>query len=98
MLNYERFLFSLFAVDLAGAKQHLENWQYHEAEPYWMTKRAAGLAEIGLLSEAEEISRESLENIRKKLNQKSGSTDLSLVSQESYSMLLTQYITKCRSS
>lgn len=92
LLNYERFLFSLFAVDLAGAKQHLENWQYHEAEPYWMTKRAAGLAEIGLLSEAEEISRESLENIRKKLNQKSGSTDLSLVSQESYSMLLTQYI------
>lgn len=92
LLNYEKYLFNLFALDLTAAKQQLSNWEFHEAEPYWMTKRAAGLAEIGLLNEAEKISRESLENIRKKLNQKSGPKDFSLVSQESYAMLLTKYI------
>lgn len=92
LLNYEKFLFSLFAIDLTAAKQHLENWQYNETEPYWMIKRAAGLAEIGLLSEAEKVSKESLEHIRRKLNQKSGLTDFSLVSQESYAMFLTRFI------
>lgn len=91
-LNYEGFLFSLFTLDLPNAKQRLENWQPNEAQPYWMCKRAAALAEIGLLSEAETISREALENVRKKLNQKVGTADLTLVSLESNAMLLGKYI------
>ena len=91
-LNYEGFLFSLFTLDLPNAKQRLENWRPNEAQPYWMAKRAAGLAEIGLLSEAETISRDALENIRKKLNQKVGTVDLTLVSLESNAMLLGKYI------
>ncbi|HDR15396.1 MAG TPA: hypothetical protein ENN79_07955 [Desulfobacteraceae bacterium] len=91
-LNYEGFLFSLFTLDLPNAKQRLENWRPNEAQPYWMAKRAAGLAEIGLLSEAETISRDALENVRKKLNQKVGTTDLTLVSLESNAMLLGKYI------
>lgn len=91
-LNYEGFLFSLFTLDLPNAKQRLENWRPNEAQPYWMAKRAAGLAEIGLLNEAETISRDALENIRKKLNQKVGTADLTLVSLESNAMLLGKYI------
>lgn len=91
-LNYEGFLFSLFTLDLPNAKQRLENWRPNEAQPYWMCKRAAALAEIGLLSEAETISREALENVRKKLNQKVGTADLTLVSLESNAMLLGKYI------
>jgi len=91
-LHYEGFLFSLFTLDLPNAKQRLENWRPNEAQPYWMAKRAAGLAEIGLLSEAETISRDALENVRKKLNQKVGTGDLTLVSLESNAMLLGKYI------
>jgi len=91
-LNYEGFLFSLFTLDLPNAKQRLENWRPNEAQPYWMAKRAAGLAEIGLLGEAETIARDALENVRKKLNQKVGTADLTLVSLESNAMLLGKYI------
>jgi hypothetical protein len=91
-LNYEDFLFSLFTLDPPNAKQRLENWRPNETQPYWMAKRAAGLAEIGLLSEAETISRDALENVRKKLNQKVGTADLTLVSLESNAMLLGKYI------
>lgn len=91
-LNYEGFLFSLFTLDLPNAKQRIENWRPNETQPYWMAKRAAGLAEIGLLSEAETISRDALENVRKKLNQKVDTSDLILVSLESNAMLLGKYI------
>ncbi|MDY6990824.1 MAG: anti-phage defense-associated sirtuin Dsr2 [Thermodesulfobacteriota bacterium] len=91
-LNYEGFLFCLFTLDLPNAKQRLENWRPNEAQPYWMAKRAAGLAEIGLLSEAETIARDALVNVRKKLNQKVGTVDLTLVSLESNAMLLGKYI------
>jgi len=91
-LNYDGFLFSLFTLDIPEAKQRLENWRPNAAQPYWTAKRAAGLAEVGLLGEAETIVRDALENIRKKLNQKVGATDLTLVSLESNAMLLGKYI------
>lgn len=91
-LHYEGFLFSLFTLELPKAKQRLENWRPNEAHPYWMVKRAAGLAEIGLVSEAETVVKNALENVRKKLNQKVGVTDISLVSLESNAMLLGKYI------
>ncbi len=91
-LNYEGFLFSLFMLDLPNAKHRLENWRSNEAQPYWMAKRAAALAEIGLLNEAETIIRDALENIRKKLNQRIGATDFTLFSLESNAMLLGKYV------
>lgn len=91
-LNYEGYLFNLFILDLPGAKKSLENWRPNDAQPYWMAKRAAALAEIGLLREAETIVRDALESIRKKLNQKVDATDLTLLSLESYAMLLGEYI------
>lgn len=91
-LNYEGFLLALFTLDLPNAKQRLENWRPNESQPYWMAKRAAALAEIGMLTEAETIVKDALDSIRKKLNQKVGTSDLALVSQESYAMLMGKFI------
>ncbi len=91
-LNYEEYLFNLFKLDLPNAKQSLEQWRPNESQPYWVIKKASALAEMGQLNEAATIVKDALENIRKKLNQKAGVSDLTLVSQESYAMLLARYI------
>lgn len=91
-LKYEGFLFSLFTLDLPTAKQRLEEWRSNDSQPYSMIKRAAGLAELGLINEAETVSKYALENIRKKLNQKADVADFTLVSLESNAMLLGEYI------
>jgi len=91
-LSYEGFLFSLFVLDLPNTKQRLENWRPNDSQPYWVTKRAAALAEIGQLKEAETLAKEAIENIRRKLNQKVGSPDHTLVSLESNAMLVGKYI------
>jgi len=91
-LNYERFLFSLFTLDLPNAKQQLENWRPNEAQPYWMAKRAAALAEIGLLNEIDDQIQLSLVESRKKSKNDTGSPDYLTVSKEAYQMLLLRYI------
>lgn len=91
-LNYEGFLFSLFTLDLPNAKQRLENWRPNEAQPYWMAKRAAGLAEIGQVNDTDEQIRLSLVESRKKSNDEHTSTGYQSVSDESYQMLLFRYV------
>lgn len=91
-LHYENFLFNLFILDLPNAKQSLERWETNESQPYWMAKRAAALGEIGLLNEAETLVKDALVIIRKKLNQKAGPPDITLLSLESNAMLLGKYI------
>jgi hypothetical protein len=91
-LTYEDYLFSLFSLDVPKAKQVLEKWQPNESQPYWMIKRASALAEMGFINEAEASSMNALENIRRKLNQNTGVTAISLFSLESYAMVLGGYI------
>ncbi len=91
-INYERFLYNIFILDIESAIQNLENWHPKESQPYWLVKRAAALGEIGLLEEAEPLSQEALHSIRKKRNQKTKSNDLNLVSKESYAMVIGKYI------
>ncbi len=90
--NYEGVLFSLFSLDLPNVKERLAHWQPNESQPYWRAKRAAVLAEIGLLNEAESLSRNALDSIRKKNKQKIGVSNITLFSQESNAMLLGKYI------
>ena len=90
--HYERGLFALFALNLQELKEILAGWQVNESLPFWEAKRAGLLAEIGQVDDAEKILERSLKNIRSKLNLKSISSDYSLVSQESYVMLLLQYV------
>lgn len=91
-LSYERALQALFALDLPRLKRLLNEWPGNHALPFWETKRAGLLAEIGLLEEAERILTTALEAIRSKLNLKPVKADYSLVSQEAYTMLLLWYV------
>lgn len=91
-LNYEGFLFNLFTLDLPIAKQRLEHWRPNEAQPYWMTKRAAALAEIGQLNDTDEQIRLSLVESRKKSNDDNASSGYLSVSNESLQMLVLRYV------
>ena len=91
-LYYEGFLFSLFTLDLPNAKQRLENWRPNEAQPYWMAKRAAALAEIGLLNEMDDQIRLSLVETRKKSHSSTNLPRCLSFSNEAYQMVLLRYI------
>ena len=90
--HYEQGLFALFALNLQELKKILAGWQVNESLPFWEAKRAGLLAELGQVDEAKKILERSLKNIRSKLNLKPISSDYSLVSQESFVMLLLQYV------
>ncbi|HQM85750.1 MAG TPA: SIR2 family protein, partial [bacterium] len=91
-LNYEKALFLLFKLDVSELKKHLQGWVVNSSQPFWNAKKAGLLAEIGQLDDAEKILEQSLKNIRSKLNLKPISTDYSLVSQESFVMLMIKYV------
>lgn len=91
-LKYECFLFSLFTLDLSNAKKQLENWHPNETQPYWMAKRAAGLAEIGTLSRLDDKIQLSLVESRKKNKNYATSPDYQTISHEAYQMLLLRYV------
>lgn len=91
-LAYESALQALFTLDLPGLKDSLKAWPSSQALPFWETKRAALLAEIGQLEEAETILVTALDAIRSKLKLKPVKADYSLVSQEAYTMLLLQLV------
>ena len=90
--HYERGLYALFGLNLQELKEILAEWQVNESLPFWEAKRAGLLAEIGQVDEAKKILERSLKDIRSKLNLKSITSDYSLVSQESFIMLILQYV------
>lgn len=91
-LNYEGFLFTLFTLDQPNAKQCPENWRPNEAQPYWMAKRAAAFAEIGLMNEMDDQIQLSLVESRKKTKNDTSSPVYLTVSNEAYQMLLLRYV------
>lgn len=90
--QYERGLYALFGLNVAELNKILTEWQVNESLPFWEAKRAGLLAEIGQVDEAKKILEQSLNGIRSKLNLKPITSDYSLVSQESFVMLLLQYV------
>ena len=90
--HYERGLYALFGLNLRELKEILAGWQVNESLPFWEAKRAGLLAELGQIDEAKKILERSLKDIRSKLNLKPITSDYSLVSQESFVMLLLQYV------
>ena len=86
--HYERTLFSMFSLDLDEVKQRLQEWPENDAHPFWSAKKAALMAEIGLLDEAERVLALSLEAIRTKSNLTPTHSDYTLASQESFVMFL----------
>ncbi|MDO6384150.1 anti-phage defense-associated sirtuin Dsr2 [Leptospira santarosai] len=92
IFKYEVSLFYYFTLDLLNLKNHLENWIPNESLPFWESKRAGLLAELGSSQEAERILEKNLSFVRNRVNLKPVSSDYSNVSQEAYIMLLFKYI------
>ncbi len=91
-LDYERFLYNLFTLNLSEAKKSLEEW--NSEQPYWRAKRAAALAEIGCENNTEEKIRLALVESRKQGNTNNTAKKIPPYSEESYLMLLLRYINK----
>lgn len=95
-LNYQGVLFSLFTLDLPKTKQRLETWRPNESQPYWMSKRAAILAELGHYDSITEIITLALNASRKKNNTDSTTPDYHSISNESFQILLLRYVKDAR--
>ena len=85
---YERALSALFELNLQKLRKSIEEWPSDNSLPFWEAKKAGLLAEIGQVDNAGMILKNSLEAIRAKSNLKPITTDYSLVSEESFVMLL----------
>ena len=89
-LHHERAMFALFALNLDELKRCVEEWQESDAHPFWNAKKAAVMAEIGFVEEAERLLEVSLEAIRAKSNLMPTHNSYTLASQESYVMFVRQ--------
>jgi SIR2-like domain len=87
---YERCLFALFRLDHEAARGILAEWDKSLGDSFWQVKRAAILAEIGELEQAEALVEAALANIR--LRQRSHDHDYTLFSQEGWALLLLKGI------
>jgi len=91
-VHYERCLYALFSLRITDVREQIRLWPKNESLPFWEAKRAALMAELGDIDEAEKIFEKSLSNIRKQLNLSPVSNDYSLVSREAHLMLLLRYV------
>ena len=87
-LMLEEALHALSQFDPAEAKRLLTNWKTDVSLPFWESRRAALMAELGEISAAHSILESSLSAIRRQLSRKPIIDDYTLVSQESVVMLL----------
>lgn len=90
--HYERAMFALFVLDLPQLMKELADWPTVDALPFWAAKKAALLAEVGVLDEAESCLQHALQTIRAKSNLKPTRGDFTLPSQESLLMLLLKTV------
>ena len=88
--HYEQILFSLSRFDLLKVTAALQQWPNAPELPFWEARRAAVMAEIGNLAEAERIAEAVLEKIRSRLQP--FVTDYSTLSQEGWVMCLLDAI------
>jgi len=89
---YEQCLQALFTLEPNKLKQLIKEWPSNDSLPFWEAKKAGLLAELGLLNESELLLEKSLALIRTQLNLSPVNNDFAWVSQESYIMLLLQYV------
>jgi hypothetical protein len=87
---HEECLFHLFRLDQERAHSTLEEWPEAPTLPLWEVRRAAVLAELGLLDEAERVAGRALETVRSRM-QPYGA-DHALLSQEGLALVLLEGI------
>ena len=89
---YEKSLCALFDMHLPNLQRTLAEWPTNYEVPFCEAKRAGLLAEAGAVSDALRIAQRSLHVIRSQLPETRQITDYSLLSQESYVMVLLRYL------
>ncbi|MDQ1251371.1 MAG: hypothetical protein QG646_444 [Euryarchaeota archaeon] len=89
-LFYEKCLFFLFKSNQEEVRKCLESWPQIDDLPFWETKRASILAELGNLDEAEKIAERALQKVR--LQIQPYEVDCLTLSQEGLIMFLLKYI------
>ncbi|RIJ46073.1 hypothetical protein D1614_20315 [Maribellus luteus] len=90
--QYEKVLYHLFKFDFEKCLEILQEWPRLENLSYWEIKKGCLLAELGNISDSYNIIENSIKEIRKRLNLMPIKNDFELVSLESYSILLSSYI------
>ena len=91
---YEGFLFSLFTLDLIEVVRRLENWKPVTSQPYWVSKHAAAVAEIGFSNDYFENVTFSLFETRKRRERGMKSNKYLAASKEAYQMLFVRFVGK----
>jgi hypothetical protein len=92
--HYERCLKKVFSLDMLETKEEIDLWAGNSSLPYWETKKAGLLSEIGYLDEAQAILETSLKDVRSKLYLNPVKNDYSTVSQEASILQLLDYVQK----
>ena len=87
-LHYECAMLALFELDVQKLKTCLEEWPDNPSLSFWSAKKAGLLAEVGQMDKARNLLKHALDSIRDRLNLTPTTTDFSLVSAESFVMLL----------
>jgi hypothetical protein len=90
--HYEKCLFKLFDLDIAGVKSELNNWNTNSMLSYWNIKKAGLLAETGMIMEAESILELYLRNLKNYLNMSPVINNYYLLSQEAYALQVLDYV------
>lgn len=90
-LAYEDALQFLFSLDISSLNKHLNYWIPKSTGSYWSVKRAMLIAEVGDISTAVSLLESSLVEVRKKQTVHSSDVGYSVLSDESYILLLLSY-------
>ncbi len=91
---YEKCLFYAYNFDLDTLKENISNWPIDMSMPYWEAKRATLIAEFDSTVDAVKILESALKEVRSRLNLSPIRNNYSLVSMESYLMLLHRLVSK----
>ena len=64
-IHHERCLWAIYSLDYRSLSDLLSSWSSEDCDPFWMVRKATLLYEINRLEEANELTRQALEAIRK---------------------------------
>jgi hypothetical protein len=87
---YEYCLFFLAQSDFNRLRPFLADWKMNSVGPFWKTRKAAVMAELGQINEARQLAEDALATTRSQFVP--GETDYTLLSQEGWTMLLLRSI------
>jgi len=91
---YERCLFQLNSLNIQKVRYELSNWKACNRKPFWESKRASLIAELGDVSQALAIIKLSIKRIKKMIKLEKIINNYKLVSQLAYMLDLLDYIQK----